>query len=548
MEDFMNTGSKVFSFTLRRLVSLKPYGDALLTPMAAAWTTMMTALVFIMASSEAISWAYFASFFFNDWRRFLSAVVTGVIVFSVVWCVDVSLLTLDRAKGYYEQRLYGSDSEGAWKEFTKTGSGILVRLMIVGGSLYFTSPYLTQLIFTRDINKELERQTKTQIADARKVIESNYDKSIESLQQSLDKLGTELTDEIAGRTTSRTKKYGDGPVAGAIRDQSNDKQVSLKDVVNGKNEELTAFDKAVSEHNTEELGNRWNVVLPENSITKRSEALDKITGLPMFWQTSLAIKGFLAFLFFSMLVLKIFEPRGVRIYLSEAMQQEWQRYKAGAFDIWLAHHERANAPICTMTTYRFDDVMVNSYLSVRNADLARIQSSTTEREAKEGIETLKDIEKDMPEVVQELTTVHQELATVEGEISKIGTQQGTFPATITHHEDEVDRLEYDLTEIHSLINSQSNAPVTDIQTLKTTSEAALRITAQLSSERAKLNQLQAQKALCDVQLIPLYEKRKQLSARADELQAKLDKIDDAREEIMNRRIASATNMGVGRVA
>jgi len=545
----MNTGSKVFTtFPLRRLVSLKPYGASLLTPMAAAWTTMMTGLVFIMATSEALSWAYFASFFFNDWRHFLSALVTGVIVFCVVWCVDVSLLTLDRAKAHYEQRLYGNGKVGFWKEFGKTGSGMLVRLMIVAGSLYFTSPYLTQLIFTRDINKELERQSKSQIADARRLIESNYENTIQSLQNSVDTLGGDLTDEIAGRTTSRTKKYGDGPVAAAIRKQLGDKQTSLKDVLTKKNEELSSFDKAVNEHNTEELGNRWNVVLPENSISKRNEALEKITGLPMFWQTSLAIKGFLVFLFCSMLVLKIFEPRGVRMYLSEALQQEWQRYQAGAFDKWLPHHERSNAAICTMTPYRFDDVMVNSYLGVRNADLARIQSSTTEREAKEGIETLKDIETDMEEVVKELKTVRDDLATVEAEISKIITQQGVFPATIAHNEEEVDRREHDLAELHSLVSSQSNASVPDIQTLKTTSEAALRIAAQLSAEREKLSQLQAQKALCDMQLIPLYEKRKQLSARADELQAKLDKIDEAREEIMNRRIASATDMGVGRVA
>jgi hypothetical protein len=62
--------------------------------------------------------------------------------------------------------------------------------------------------------------------------------------------------------------------------------------------------------------------------------------------------------------------------------------------------------------------------------------------------------------------------------------------------------------------------------------------------RTKLTQLNAQEAVCDGQLIPLYERRKQPSAQATELQVKLDKIDEAREAIMTRRIASA----VARVA
>jgi|GEM_PF-1218335 len=545
----MNTRSKSSKIsTLRRLISLKPYGDELLTPMVASWIFIVTVLVLIMASSEALSWAYFASFFFNDWHRFPSAGITGAIVFFVVWSVDVSLLTLDRGKAHYEQHLYGHAKASSWKEFSKTGVGIALRLVIVMGSLYFTSPYLTQLIFTRDISKELERQTRAQVIHERNAIEVNYDNSINSLQTSLDKLGGELTDEIAGRETSRTKQFGDGPVAKSIRTQIKDKQDSLDELTANKKQELDSFDKAVADHNTEELGNRWGMVLPENSITKRSEVLDKIKGLPMFWQTSLAIKGFLAFLFFAMVILKLFEPRGVRIYLSEAMQQEWQRYRGGAFDAWLRHYERSNAAISTMTPYRFDDVMVHAYSSIRNADLARIQHSTTEREAKEGIETLRDIENDMPEVVQKIESLEHELSNTEDEISKIVLQQGVFPATVNEQHVQVDRLEHDLSEIHLLVGNQSKASVPDIKTLKTASEAALRTNEQLAIARTKLNQLNAQKALYDVQLMPLYERRKQLLAGIDELQAKLDKIAGARDEILDRRIASAVDLGIGRVA
>jgi|GEM_PF-5551863 len=46
--------------------------------------------------------------------------------------------------------------------------------------------------------------------------------------------------------------------------------------------------------------------------------------------------------------------------------------------------------------------------------------------------------------------------------------------TIAEHEEQYDRLEHDLTGIHSLMGNQSNAPVADIPTLKTISETAMR--------------------------------------------------------------------------
>ena len=50
---------------------------------------------------------------------------------------------------------------------------------------------------------------------------------------------------------------------------------------------------------------------------------------------------FLALIFAGLLLLKLFEPSSVRLYLSDVLQQEFSRYLAGTFDPMLPATERS---------------------------------------------------------------------------------------------------------------------------------------------------------------------------------------------------------------
>jgi hypothetical protein len=537
---------------LRRVISLKPYGSSLLTPAAATWFLIARVLIFLMAASEAVSWGYIGGFFLSGWYAALSAGFTATVIFFVVWGADVNLMTLDRARPFYEKRLYERVPESAWKDKAKTISAFASRWFIVVVSLVITAPFLSQIVFSVDINKELEREGTTQIEKARQAVENQFSTPIKNLQDSINKLQTQVTDEIAGRPNSRTRKFGDGPVAKSIKDQTSYQKGEMQKFQVRRDTELQSFDAAVSTKSYDELGSRWGVILPANSIIKRGEILDKIMEVPTFARTEWAIRAFLGFLFLSLFILKMFEPRSVKIYLSEAVQQEWQRYLTGAFDTWVAYHEKSQAPHCTMTPYRFEDLMINSYPAIRREDLIRRASETVEREAREGLETLSEIESEMEEVVVQVNGLRQELSKIEDGITEAVNEQGAFPTKYAQQQDEIAILEEELTQISSSLQARrGGSAITKIEMLQLLEEetkAALHLRDQIETERRRLGEMEQLKAVNDTKLIPLYDKRKHLVAQIAELQAKIQNLVNGKDEIRNRRVASAVNRGVGKTA
>jgi hypothetical protein len=63
-----------------------------------------------------------------------------------------------------------------------------------------------------------------------------------------------------------------------------------------------------------------------------------------YQNTEIAVKAFLAFVFFGLLLLKLFEPTSIRLYMSEVLQQEYLRYLAGTFDEVLPDSEQRQPP------------------------------------------------------------------------------------------------------------------------------------------------------------------------------------------------------------
>src|SRR5262245_17919340 len=86
---------------------LKPHGDSLLTSSAAFWLNSARVLVFLMAGSEAIAWGYLGYLFGDGMVRWIGAAVTGGVIFLVVWMIDASLITMDRAWREHSAALLG---------------------------------------------------------------------------------------------------------------------------------------------------------------------------------------------------------------------------------------------------------------------------------------------------------------------------------------------------------------------------------------------------------------------------------------------------------
>jgi hypothetical protein len=132
-----------------------------------------------------------------------------------------------------------------------------------------------------------------------------------------------------------------------------------------KSDQLLKYDRVSTGWvvNRDRLASEYNVVLPIPSIMENNRALIAMRRRQENSQTELAVKGFLAFIFSGILLLKLFEPASVRLYMSEVLQQEFLRYQAGIFDDELPAGEKSTSPRSSISPQRFYAFLVETWLT-----------------------------------------------------------------------------------------------------------------------------------------------------------------------------------------
>ncbi len=135
---------------LTRHLQFRPHGDKLLTSSATFWLFSARVLVFAMAISEAIGWSYLGYLFGEGAGRWASAAFVGVAIFLVVWMIDVSLITLDRAWDEHARLVLGLPDTSPRGRKLRDASTFVIRIALLLASLTITAPYLAQVVFHND--------------------------------------------------------------------------------------------------------------------------------------------------------------------------------------------------------------------------------------------------------------------------------------------------------------------------------------------------------------------------------------------------------------
>lgn len=73
---------------LVRYVSLKPYGDSLLTPAGAFWIFAVRIAILLMASAEAMAWSYAAFFLATGGVRWAAGIGAFLFTFATVCLIS----------------------------------------------------------------------------------------------------------------------------------------------------------------------------------------------------------------------------------------------------------------------------------------------------------------------------------------------------------------------------------------------------------------------------------------------------------------------------
>lgn len=352
--DAENSPKRARGPMLHRLL-LKPYGDTLLTPGAAFWIFSARIAIFIMAAAEAVSWSYLGYYIGQSSQPYVTAALTGLAIFSVIWIVDASFITLDTSRSK-DEALLGRETNPRLEKI-KLAAGLLVRVAIISATLFISAPFLAQLVFYRDISNEMQRRDAVAIAAKRAEVSATFDARVAQLQQLRQNLEAASIAEAAG--TGGSRRMGRGPAVATIERRLAEIDANVGAVRTEQVKALTAFDTTPRA----EMPKRYGVQLAEDGIRTRGEILASLTTNATYANAELAIRGFLAFLFLALIILKLFQPASVSIYFSETMQDLHALYRNGVFDAWLTPAERRDMP-----PLRFREWCTKTYRVIRDED------------------------------------------------------------------------------------------------------------------------------------------------------------------------------------
>jgi len=315
-----------------------------------------------MATAEGLSWGYLGYFFGQGWVSWLSALVAGGFVFSIIWLIDASFMTLDTARAFYDKALLGRDEISVARQKLQTGAGILVRAAIILASLVISAPFLAQIIFERDIDAVIARQNGTLIAAKRGELAAEWAEGINKLEDDIDEAERLRVPESAGQGPSG--QIGRGPVVRTIESQLEDLRAELAAKRKFLSDSLGSFDSMTNA----ELARLYGLEFLDGGLQARGRALKQLMDNPSYTSAELAVRAFLAFIFLSLVILKMFSPRSVRIYYNEQLQDFYNQYLTGRFDRWLEDVEKSTSPKAAVWPLQFEDWCVNTYTVIRKED------------------------------------------------------------------------------------------------------------------------------------------------------------------------------------
>jgi hypothetical protein len=396
--------------------SLRPHGDQLLAPTARFWIFCARVLILIMASAEAVSWGYVGSLFGTGSMAVLTGLAGGLSLFFVIWLADATFVTMDTSRAYYHKLLATDDNLSSETERRKFLAGLAIRGLIVVVSLYITAPFLAQLVFRNDVIDTIAARNRAAIAASRTALVDKYDAQLAPLDSAWNVAQSAGIAEAQGQGPSG--RYGRGAAVIAIEQRVADLQRRIINTTNERDSVLFLYDHSSGT----DLASRFGVPLLDDGLRSRSEVLDIMMENPDYSGAKVALGVFLLFLFFGLLILKLFQPRSVAIYYSEQLQGLYIDYSQGKFDEHLDPHDRARVG-APMTPQRFEEWCLTSYKLVREEDTRRRRTeeaiTTHERKMHTWTDDLNVQEELLEERRKRYETVFAEVVEIESRLQAL---------------------------------------------------------------------------------------------------------------------------------
>lgn len=432
--------------TLAKLFTLRPYGNNLLDGVAATWMFLAAINILSIAFCDAVAWAYFAYTTTTGMQAYAAAGVAGLIVLLLVGSVDAMFVMYDRDRGSSNaaREVPGSGIKRFFGSIRRDHVAVLARIVLVILTFTITAPFLTQLLFARDIEASIARANEQAIATKRGEVAAAFDRRLAQDGALLDSRRRDLEREIAGSGASG--RYGKGPTAIAIEREIEQLQSRIAATESARSTELHNLDQAVA--TPEVLANRYGIDLVRQGPDTRARVVAELEKSPSFRTTRRNIKAFLVFMFLGLVCLKLFQPESVRIYYSARLQAAYARMKLGAFNHRLDAREHPDAG--GMSPIRFADWYENDQQVREMTDRLREQTASVIERLKTQEDALhvlhETLRADIARMQDDLNRTARERDEIEQQVVARRNELASLQAKISEEQQALDDFRYDLTD------------------------------------------------------------------------------------------------------
>lgn len=209
LQRLIGRDARAFGPKLRALLTLRPYGERLLTPAAQVWLLSAWIVILLMATIEGFVWGAVGASLVPDAAPWLAppvAVFMFALMFSVIWIVDSSLIMSERPT----LRLRAGAGRTGLGPTLRWLLGLVVRVGIVAISLYVTAPFIEKLIRADDIAGWHQRQVEAYFAERAETLREQVRARVEQLgsgfQGRIDALEAQIAQAEATLASARERR------------------------------------------------------------------------------------------------------------------------------------------------------------------------------------------------------------------------------------------------------------------------------------------------------------------------------------------------------
>ena len=428
-------------------LTLRVYGNNLLTRAGRGYLWIMTFLMLLVAVVEGVSWGYFGTQM-SDYPM-VSGIGMGVFIFWFIWFFDRTLMTADYLQEEHAATLQGkvyltpntptSRLSAIWQSFN-THKVFMIRIVIALSSLIIVAPYVSELAFY----KEIQNKQQSYFLQAVNVVKQQQ---IAQKQQQIDQLAAQIAtlnrkyqDETSGKLSG---VRGRGAAAKAIEQELNSLQPLYQQQLLALQSYIERVERAVASRHLAELAALDIKVNQDSAILRKKAVADIKTQHPEeYWQVELTIRVLLVMLALGLFSMKWLQPRAVKLYFSSQLQQHWSLYCLGRFDAILPSHQRRDWLLNSQ------DALPEEFERIIIACMSNV-SAQAEQEAKQ-----QQLANDRQHAQQ---LYFQRLAQQQADIEKQQQDRDFFEQNISQRIAEIDLLEQNYLTQHGEHISQLKA-------------------------------------------------------------------------------------------